>query len=305
MNPAPGVLRKKSGYAVLAVAMALMFLLTPNAKADYSVTCDNNQSVSLSPSVMLSCSGTTPFGATWSGSGSISLDAAGEIGMGSQMTFSGYGPHVGFSMAAGMTGTIVGVNNGTPIVLNSYFAGELTNGTGPYGGSYAYNFSGGTDVQLLYETLLVINGTTVIPLNSSDATAICNPPTSGGDCTVSAPSGNGDISVPARTGSYQTTVGSTLNIGMSYFNSWTYASGTSGTFSYNLDPGLSFSATDPTTGLYISGLSMVLSDGTIIPINTPNTTSAVPEPSSLVLLGTGAVGLFGPFGRKLLLRRKR
>jgi len=59
--------------------------------------------------------------------------------------------------------------------------------------------------------------------------------------------------------------------------------------------------TDPTTGLPISGVSVTTDEGITFPVNGAG--SAVPEPSSLILLGTGALGLFGPIRNKLLPRK--
>jgi hypothetical protein len=132
-----------------AIGTALMFCSAPQLKAQqYTINCNLpwDSSSSLSNALPLShpCSGTTAQGATYSGTGKILLSPTNEIGMGSDLSWSGYNPYGTISMNANIVGTLVSntLPNGTPITLNEYIAGEGTNGTGPYGGAYSYSFSG-------------------------------------------------------------------------------------------------------------------------------------------------------------------
>jgi PEP-CTERM motif len=310
MNPNPVFLGKKSGFAVLAVALALTLFGTPQAKADnLSVTCSFpgvSVTTDTSLGVSVPCAGQTVRGAIYSGSGTIAQGVDG-ITMGSQLTWNGYGPDGAITTELSLSGTVEGISSGSPFALTTTFAGDGTHGTGPYGGTFSYSFdSGSTLFAVGYSSSLTINGTAVIPSDAPTAvTYVCTPtwaPNSAYPCSQIASSGSGLVSTAPRSGTYETTVGSVINFDAVYSNTMNFGTPASGTLSFNFDPGLTFSATDPTTGIPISGLSLVLSDGMVIPINAPNT-APVPEPSSLMLLGMGALGLFGPV-RQLLLHRK-
>src|SRR5262249_42884928 len=79
------------------------------------------------------------------------------------------------------------------------------------------------------------------------------------------------ISQSARTGSYSTAVGSQLTI-LFIFEHFLNSGQGSGTLNSDFDPDLSFTATDPTTGAPIAGISIVLPDGTVIPTNSSGST---------------------------------
>jgi hypothetical protein len=183
----------------------------------------------------------------------------------------------GVALDAKFTGTVFSnsLPSNTPILFQTAIAGEGTHGVGPYGGTYSYSFDPtfpGYFFQFSYSTALNINGVPVIPTDAQTALFnICDPKWVSPNvaCNVTGASGSGGILVPARNGSYPTTVGSVLNFEFSFGTQFSYGTPTVGTLSANFDPGPYFSAVDPTTGAPISGLSIVLSDGTVIPINSP------------------------------------
>ena len=260
--------------ALLAFATAVVLSISPRATAQqYTIDCNlpGDAASTISSALPLSqpCSGTTAQGATYSGTGKILFNTPGEIALGSDLTWTGYDPYGTIAMNANIVGTITSATlpNGTLITLKSYIAGEGTNGTGPYGGTYSYSFSNGYSFIVYYSTLLTINGTVVIcndnqadPCNNNQVAAITVP------YNPAVPSGGGGISAGPRTGTFQTSVGSPVNVVFEYDNAVNAGVPTLGTFSYKLDPGLTFAAANTTTGAPISGISIVLSDGTVIPV---------------------------------------
>lgn len=291
-TPTRRVLLKTNWVAVSLIGLALTFIAVPRSRAnDFSIKCfsDLNPMTSTTLPLREPCSGTSG-GATYSGTGKIYEEPDGIV-MGSDLSWNGSSPKGGFSLSATITGIVESatLKPGTPFVLKEYLAGEGTNGTGPYGGTYQYDFVPGSYYfDITYSTDLYVNGTKVLPLDSSTAVtpAICGPNTSF-SCSGPA-SGNGTILHDPRVGSYQTIVGAQITVGWDYNNLFSWGVPTQGNFSYKLDPGLVFGANDPMTGAPISGLSLVLSDGTSIPLN--GGVAPTSEPSSLVLLGGGLAG---------------
>jgi hypothetical protein len=251
--------QKGNCFALLLIATAFVLSCTLQAKAQFTVLCGNGaETQSSTVPISYPCSGTTPQGASYSGTGKILFNAVNEIAMGSDMTWSGPAPYAQIIMNTDVVGTVVSstLPSGAPIVLKEYIAGEGTNGTGPYGGPYSYSFSGSL-VKLYYDVTLTINGEAVIQNDNQSAFI-----------TVYGPSsGSGVVSAGPRTSTYQTTVGSPLHVIFQYNNQIDGSTDGQGTFSYKLDPGLTFAAADPSTGAPVSGVSIVLSDGTVIPVN--------------------------------------
>jgi len=208
--------------------------------------------------VSVPCSGQTGLGATYSGSGLIAQGIDG-ITMGSQLTWNGFGPSGGIDTDFTFTGSVEGsLPSGSQVMLTTTFAGDGTHGTGPYGGTYSYNFTpNGNLFGVGYNSYLLINGNSVIPNDALTAvTYVCSPsfaPSSPYPCSQTGPSGSGSVSVAPRSGSYEAIVGTAVTFDSFYSNGMTSGGGTSGMFSYDLDPGLTFTATDQRQALLSQG----------------------------------------------------
>jgi len=268
-----------------AALFVSMFVLTSfgaslaKAQSTYNILCSGQQNTSSSLPFAISCSDTTQQGASFSASGDMSL-VPGGITLGSKVSETGPSPSAGVLDNAHLNGTVVSdqVPIGTPLVLETWVSGSATDPAVPWGGTYSFafqcddSFCGSTQLQIHHSTAVEINGTVVVPFDAAERSSyfvICNPPFIAGEgCDKSASTGNGMITIAPRTGTYQTAVGSSISIDVRFSNGFNYGVPTAGTFSEDFDPpGLGFAAVAPTTGAPLPGMSLVLSDGTVIPLS--------------------------------------
>jgi hypothetical protein len=257
------------------------------AGAQANIFCNGQQNTSSSLPFTASCSGTTPQGASFSASGDTSF-VPGGIAFGSKVSETGPSPLAGVLDNVHLSGTVVSDHApaGTPLVLETWVSGSATDPAVPWGGTYTFtfqcdtNFCGSTQLQIQHWTAVDVNNTVVIPSDASERSSffvICNPPFIAGEgCDKSAPSGSGGITIAPRTGTYQTTVGSSISFDLRFGNGFNYGAPTAGAFSDNFDPpGLGFAAVNPTTGAPVPGTSLVLSDGTVIPLSSSASYSCI------------------------------
>jgi len=272
----------KALRATLAVALgtaALFGASVTKAQVNYTIFCNGQATTSSSLPFTAPCNGTTEQGASFSASGDI-LSVPGGIALGSEVSETGFSPRAGVLDVVSWSGTVVSQTPpaGTPFILKSWISGSATDPGLPWGGTYSFtfqcdtNFCGSTQLQIQHDSSVTINNVEVIPSDASERSSlfvICNPPfTAGEGCNISASGGGGAITNPPRTGTYQATVGSSIGVEIHFDTGFNYGVPTAGNFRENFDPpSFGLAAIDPTTGAPLSGMSLVLSDGTVISLS--------------------------------------